>query len=109
MNKKSLSAHMKNIHGSGKDQANGDLQLAKSPLRPRNIDHQEEVDEEVTTFGSPLRDKRTSNPSPLSRESPRRKKFKCERCSKEFLLSRALKSHQQKCRVSSRDGKTNEK
>jgi hypothetical protein len=109
MSKSYLRKHMKKIHGSGKDKANGDKQIAQPPSRAitLNVDHQEEVDEEVATFGSPHRGKRTSNPSLITRESPRKKKFKCKCCAKEFLLSRALKSHQQKCQVSSREGKTN--
>jgi len=97
MNKTSLHIHVKNVHGSGKDKADGDNQLAKSPSKSLHIDQQEEeeVEEEVTTFDSPRGDTNSS----LSRESPRRKKykFKCGCCSKEFLLSRALKSHQKKC------------
>jgi len=95
MKKSSLQKHVKNVHGSGKGKAHGDKQLAKSLPRSPNIDHLEEVDEEVTTFASPSVDTNSS----LSRESPPRKKFKfkCDCCSKEFLLSRALMSHQKKC------------
>merc|ERR1711971_37104 len=52
MNKRSLHTHVKNIHGSGKDKANGDKhkQLVKPPPSSSNSEHQEKVDEEVMTF-----------------------------------------------------------
>lgn len=111
-----LSTHIKNIHGSkGKDKVNGGKQNAMTS-KSHDRDPGEDLEEE--SIGSPHQGKDVTKPKSLKegvrifhkkvcnevkamssprRESPRRKKFKCEICLKEFLLSRGLKTHQRNC------------
>ena len=116
ISRSNLNRHIKDIHGSkGKDKANDDEQGVMSS-KSHDGDYVEDVEEESS--GSPHQGKDITKPKSLKegvrifhekvcnevvamssprRESPRRKKFKCGNCSKEFLLSRGLKSHQKKC------------
>lgn len=113
--KSSLRKHIKNVHRSEKDNTNLEEPLTKSSSKSNNRDL-EDVGESATVSGSPNHDQESSNPQTLKedvrkfhvkvcndgvaspiRESPRRRKFKCDLCLKEFLLSRGLKSHQKRC------------
>lgn len=116
--KSSLRKHIKNVHRSVKGNTNCEkpLSLTKSSHESSNRDLEEDVGESATVSGSPPHDQETSKPPTVKedvrkfhvkvcndavasaiRESPRRKRFKCDLCLKEFLLSRGLKSHQKRC------------
>lgn len=114
--KSSLRKHIKNVHRSVKGTTNCKKPLTKSSNESSNRDLEEDIAESATVSGSPSHDQETSKPPTLKedvrkfhvkvcndavaspiRESPRRKRFKCDLCLKEFLLSRGLKSHQKRC------------